>query len=185
MRIAFRIRVNNGDITMYISLEDAIKLSNEVANTAWNDLRRQTLRYGVLTERPTIIWKKKGFGAAGCYTYNRATGSSHIEMNINYLFSPDAKKFIVSTTKHELAHAATHQLFKTINHDSAFKLMCMFMGDDGERCHDYRTPENSTKKNFTCPCGTTFSLTPYRINKAKSGVYFCSKCKTNLKEFVK
>lgn len=170
---------------MYISLENATRIANETADKAWADLKPKTIRFGILGLRPTIIWKKKGFGAAGCFTYNKTTGECHIEMNINYLYSPDAMKFIVATTKHELAHAATYKLFKTCNHDKAFKYMAICMGDDGERCHDYRTPENSTKKNFACPCGTTFSLTPYRINKAKTGVYFCSKCKTNLKEFVK
>jgi predicted SprT family Zn-dependent metalloprotease len=61
----------------------------------------------------------------------------------------------------------------------------MLMGDDGERCHNYRAPENSTKKKFTCNCGIEFNLTPHSVKKAKTGVYYCKHCKTNLKEFVK
>ena len=141
--------------------------------------------FGFLLNHNITIWKKKGFGAAGCFTYNKTTGECHIEMNINYLYSPDAMKFIVATTKHELAHAATYKLFKTCNHDKAFKYMAICMGDDGERCHDYRTPENSNRTSITCKCGVTFSLTPHKIKKAKAGYYFCNNCKINLKEIIK
>ncbi len=170
---------------MYVSLENATRIANEIADKAWADLKPQTIRFGVLGARPVIIWKKKGFGAAGCFTYDTITGKSHIEMNINYLFSPDAEKFIKNTTIHELAHAATYKLFKTCKHDKAFKYMAICMGDDGNRCHDYRTPENSNKKTVTCNCGVTFCLTPHKIKKAKEGYYFCSKCKTNLSEIIK
>ena len=175
-------------ITEYVKLETAIELGNEVlhegikkfiahlGNNNYYRMIASSLGKSAIPNIPDVVWKKKGYGLAG-------TAYPHlnkIEMNSNYLYSPDAMKFIRSTMLHELAHIL-NAYYGGRNHDKQWKDICHIIGDDGGRCHDYKKPENAPEKNrkkVKCKsCGRIYELTAYRYNRIER--YRC-KCHGDL-----
>lgn len=184
----------------FITTEVATEIANTTFNKAMNEWRNfvasqrngNVARYNSLT--PSIItWKKMGFRAAG-KTLIYTTGRIEIVMNINYLYSKDAKKFISNTLRHELAHALSWKYNQTCGHDKTWKNIARVIGDDAERCHDYAAPMNKPVKNtvrkvrerkkFVCPkCGTVHNLTPLMQKRCAAGGYAC-KCGMPTYKFV-
>jgi predicted RNA-binding Zn-ribbon protein involved in translation (DUF1610 family) len=91
-----------------------------------------------------------------------------------------------------LAHIITYAYNKTMKHDKLFKTVAKIIGDDGNRCHNYATPENKPasvrktyeRKPFTCPnCGTVHYLTPLMQKRCAAGGYAC-KCGLPTYKFV-
>ena len=159
----------------YVTLERAVELGNSVLNEGmakWerfaNDPAWQycALRAGNVGKPsiPRVVWKKKGYGLAGTAFTSRGL----IEMNSNYLHSPDALKFIRNTMLHELAHIL-NGFYGGYNHDSQWKEICHLIGDDGGRCHDYRRPENAPEKKRKTlkrvDCGKEYEVTQYRYDR--------------------
>ena len=105
-------------------------------------------------------------------------------MNLNYLTSPDAMRFIKNTMVHELAHIINYY-YGGRNHDKQWKYIARLLGDDGERCHDYATPENKpVKKTYQLKCtkcGKIYDVTAYRYNRYNSYRCRCGK-DSNLKQ---
>jgi len=166
--------------TAYVSLEEAKRLSFQYVKEAYDyfveHIEETPFRYEKhrIKLMPFIIWKKKGFKLAGT-----AHGGSlnTIEMNINFLYSPDAMRFIKNTSVHELAHLI-NGWFHGRNHDKQWKYIAKFIGDDGERCHDYKLPEiasNNHKYTAYCAC-REWKFTKYRYDKCADGGYRCRKC---------
>ena len=171
----------------YISLEEAQKISLK-------DLKEMLKFYNEYwhpvvgaVELPILIWRKMGFNTAGRATYSSKENNkkSLIEMNINFLQSKDAKKFIHNTLAHELAHIIAFRDFNSRGHDRYWREVAYRLGDDGERLHDYSTPENKPKKEYyqlTCKCGLTHEFTARRFKNV--GRYFCSKCHQNMEDVL-
>jgi predicted SprT family Zn-dependent metalloprotease len=171
-------------IMMYVTLENAEKMSNEIMENAFdnfkmkyeNDLYFKTRMKRPLI-KPSVIWKKKGYGIAG----SANSKYNIIEMNINYLSSIDALKFIHNTMLHELAHIL-NGVYGGRNHDKQWKYIAQLLGDDGNRCHDYATPENKPQKEYKqlkCTgCGKVHTVTTYRYNRYYN--YICRTCKSKL-----
>lgn len=171
----------------YVSLEKAIELGNKVLAEGLNKWEQfeNSLAWKYIAERaghfekitcPTVVWKKKGFGVAGTAYCNK----NLIEMNSNYLHSPDALEFIRNTMLHELAHIL-NGYYGGRNHDRQWKEICHILGEDGERCHNYRKPENAPQKDrkiIKCvECGKEYQVTNYRYNRYSN--YRC-RCKGKL-----
>lgn len=172
--------------TLYVSVEEAIKMSNEILDNAFNYFMENHYEKNCFLHpkhqmfsmrglcKPTVIWKKKGFGVAG----TACSWNNTIEMNLNYLTSPDALKFIKYTMLHELAHII-NAFYGGRNHDKQWKYIARLIGDDGERCHDYRTPENKPiKKTYKLKCekcGKVYEVTAYRYNRYQSYRCRCDK----------
>jgi predicted SprT family Zn-dependent metalloprotease len=173
--------------TMYVSVEVAEKMGQEVLDKAFNEFmehhyekncflkpKRNMFSMVTVLRKPTIVWKKKGFGVAGT-AHSR---ENKIEMNLNYLTSPDAMRFIKNTMVHELAHII-NSYYGGRNHDKQWKYIARLLGDDGERCHDYRTPENKPiKKTYQLKCekcGKVYDVTAYRYNRYQSYRCRCDK----------
>lgn len=165
-----------------MNIIDAAEKSQMYATEAWKKIRAYFENTDIskmpqLSKMPEIRWKKFGFHVAGrCYYKD-----DYIEMNINYLNSPDAEKFVKNTTIHELAHSVAYRIFQSPGHDYYWKHIAMIMGDDGNRCHDYAQPTNCKRKQYNCTCGATIDLSPLQVKRAKLGKYVCSTCKKNLK----
>lgn len=88
---------------------------------------------GTKFKKPEIRWRAMGAQIAG-----RAYFEYHvIEMNTNYLSSADWETFLHDTLVHELGHIIAWDLFKDGGHGTAWKAVTRFMGDDGDRCHNY------------------------------------------------
>lgn len=169
-------------------LNNAIVKANNIAAKAWEAAKIQfanTDKASRLGNIPKIYWKKIGFNTAGKYEWNIVDNSDSITMNINFLSSADAEEFIESTTKHEIAHAIAHRVYHENGHGRAWKLACIIVGDDGNRCHNYAAPANSNKRCIKCcKCGQTYEFSPIRIKRAKEGAYRCGNCHENLKTFI-
>ena len=171
----------------YITLEKAIELGNAVLNEgmakwerfandpAWQYCAKRAGHIGK-PSTPAVVWKKKGYGLAG----TAYCSLNKIEMNSNYLHSPDALKFIRNTMLHELAHIL-NGYYGGRNHDYQWREICHIIGDDGERCHDYRRPENAPAKDrkiIKCvKCGKEYQVTNYRYQRYSK--YRC-RCKGEL-----
>lgn len=163
-------------MAVYVELEKAIEIGNEVLNEGIKKfieqldnnpifaMRAKMFGKSVMPPTPTVVWKKKGYGLAG----TAYSSLNLIEMNSNYLHSPDAMKFIRNTMLHELAHIL-NGYYGGYNHDSQWKFICHLIGDDGGRCHDYRRPENAPAKvryNIKCKeCGMIYEVTAYKYNR--------------------
>lgn len=138
-----------------------------------------------------IIWKKTGFLIAGkTIKFNEQHDIKYIiELNTNYLYSEDANDFIKFTLIHELAHIISDCYDGSFGHNKTFKTFDKILGGRGTRLANYKTPTNIVKRNrieFVCPtCGNKFSLTPYMVNKCKTGNYQCKGCKTNMLDVMK
>lgn len=134
-----------------------------------------------LGKAPVISWKKFGFNVCG-----RTYSTGEIEMNINFLYSKDAREFIESTAKHELAHLITLRLFNEFGHNERWRLYAKLIGDDGERLATYADPDNKpVRKNqvtIECPkCHTKIKMTTRTYENIKRyDNYVCSKCKASL-----
>lgn len=159
----------------YVSLEEAKELSLKYVREAYlyfvNNIDKTPFanQRHCIKEMPLILWKKKGFKLAGTAYYYCNT----IEMNINFLYSPDAMRFIKYTAIHELAHIINYW-FGGRNHDKQWKYIAVFIGDDGKRCHDYKLPENENRK-YTAYCACReWKLTKYRYDKCNK--YRCRSC---------
>jgi predicted SprT family Zn-dependent metalloprotease len=174
-------------MAVYVELDKAIEIGNEVLNEGIKKFIEQLDNNPIFTMRakmfgkslipptPTVEWKKKGFGRAG----TAFPSLNKIEMNLNYLQSPDAMKFIRNTMLHELAHIL-NGYYGGSNHDNQWKFICYLIGDDGNRCHDYRIPENSNFKKIRCKsCGKVYDVTTYRYNRYSK--YRC-KCHGELEQ---
>lgn len=122
-------------------IDNAIKVFKEnVKNSKLNDLLFDYFK------KPEIVWKKRGFRIAGSYM----PCSNLINMNINYLYSKDAERFIKSTVVHELAHAINRVYFGRC-HDTQWKYICKLMNYPANIYHNYSLPENKPvykKTNF-------------------------------------
>jgi predicted SprT family Zn-dependent metalloprotease len=183
----------------YVSLEAAQVKSKKVFDDAmsrWNKFANDNITLhqrkamNVMLNNVVISWRKVGFNAAGRASVIRNIGE--LTMNINYLYSKDANEFIDKTLRHELAHIITYAYNKTMKHDKLFKTVAKIIGDDGNRCHDYATPENKParvrktyeRKPFTCPkCGRVHNLTPLMQKRCAAGGYIC-KCGLQTNKFV-
>ena len=196
--------------TPYVAESTAKRMCNKVfaeAMTSWETAVRNSqfskakqdeiLAKTKLTA-DCITWRKMGFRAAGATIGNtqRKDGKVverkvNIEMNINYLYSKDAKTFVNKTTRHELAHALAFLYDGSLDHKNTWKFVAKILGDDAERCHDYAEPENKPERTVTkrasrikhvCPCcGTVVMLTPLMAERIKAGNHRCSKCNCNAK----
>lgn len=122
-------------------IDNAIKVFKEnVKNSELNDLLFDYFK------KPEIVWKKRGFRIAGSYI----PYSNLISMNINYLYSKDAERFIKNTIVHELAHAINRVYFGS-KHDKQWKYICKLMDYPANIYHNYSLPENKPvpkKTNF-------------------------------------
>lgn len=170
---------------MYVTLDKAItmgqstldKAFNDFMNKYYNDPYFKSRGKSFELEKPYVVWKKKGFGVAG----TAFPSMGKIEMNINYLYSVDAINFIHNTMIHELAHII-NGYYGGRNHDHQWKYIARLLGDDAERCHNYKAPDNKPLKNrksIKCTgCGYVYEVTDYRYRNYKK--YICRKCKSHL-----
>lgn len=187
--------------TQYVSLEDAQVRSQQVFHEVIKKINSMCYTEHVINEQfrtrvidilnnTSITWRKMGFTSAG-KTIKRGGmfPEYHIEMNINYLYSKDAERFVKYTMIHELVHVIADVYNGSWGHNSTFYRFDVMFGGRGTRCCDYLTPDNKPKDNkisFLCThCGAKITLTPYMIQKCKTGKYVCSTCKTNIKEILK
>ena len=140
------------------------KFMEHLKTNAYFSVIASSLGRSVVPNIPEVVWKKKGYRLAGtaCPQLNK------IEMNTNYLHSPDAMEFIRSTMLHELAHIL-NAYYGGRNHDKQWKNICYIIGDDGGRCHNYRKPENAPEKKqniLKCiHCGHEYSVSTYKYNR--------------------
>lgn len=126
------VDLKTADVLVNQYMDDAIKVFREnVKNSKLSSLLFEYF------EKPEIVWKKRGFRVAGSYT----PCLNLIKMNINYLYSKDAEKFLKETTLHELAHAINRVYFGS-GHDKRWKYICKLMNRSPNIYHNYRTPEN-------------------------------------------
>jgi predicted SprT family Zn-dependent metalloprotease len=184
----------------YIDIKTANELAAEVFESAMNNWRNYCVR-NALTKTlnatkdygytMTVDWKKIGFRCAGrtCREKSFGTERLYIEMNINYLYSVDAIKFIKHTLIHELAHLLAYKFNGSWGHDKTWKAIASILGDDGKRCHNYATPENRPERKTVkrirvkCPnCRAIYNLTPYMYKQCQSGDRVC-RCGKNAKYF--
>ena len=172
-------------MAVYVELDRAMELGNAVLyegvkrfikhleTSHYFKAMASSLGKSAIPNIPEVVWRKKGYGLAG----TAKCRENIIEMNSNYLQSPDAEKFIKNTMLHELAHILNHY-YGGRNHDQQWKSICYILGDDGERCHDYRRPENApVKKRYEVKCescGQVLKLTAYKFNRLSK--YCCGKC---------
>ena len=89
-------------MAVYVELDRAIELGNAFLNEgikrfvkhleASNYFKAMASSLGksAIPNIPEVVWKKKGYGLAG----TAKCRENIIEMNSNYLQSPDAEKFI-------------------------------------------------------------------------------------------
>ena len=185
-------------IKQYVSLVEAKRRSTIVFDKTIDKFekycseRNKNLFFDIVStafHKTIIQWKELGFHVAGeviefddCYVIN---------MNINYLYSKDAKKFVKLTLIHEMAHIVAKCNCGTFRHNKIFKQFDKILGGRGTTHHNYDTPTNKPERKnnrieVVCPiCGTKYSLTKYMINSCKNGERICRKCKTNMMNFVK
>jgi predicted SprT family Zn-dependent metalloprotease len=189
----------------YISLDEAKALANRSATESWEEMKRILVENGMekvanrLGNMPRIEWRSmRSNRVAGYYyfphiphpgkVYSSAPNwDDRIEMNIKYLKSKDAIEFIWDTTKHEIGHCINYRINKRRNHDASFKAIVNAIGGNPSTCHKYENSEileKSKTEKIHCKCGACFSLTPYRLKKAKAGAYRCKKCGTNLSDLI-
>lgn len=179
-----------------MNLLEAIKMSEHEANICWDKIKKhlasvnQIKSIDTLGNVPPIVWGKFGFRTAGRYSWNSETKKDKVEMNINYLNIEDPVKFIINTTRHELAHCINFRIGSKKNHDSYWKHFAMILGDDGGIYHDYGRPSNAPERKrtihtFYCKCGNEFNLTDRKLAMAKNGKYCCADCGLNLAKLFK
>jgi predicted SprT family Zn-dependent metalloprotease len=194
--------------TPYVAESTAKRMCNKVfaeAMTSWETAVRNSqfskaIQDEILAKTKLtadcITWRKMGFRAAGATIGNiqkkagKVVGRKvNIEMNINYLYSKDAKAFVNNTTRHELAHALAFLYDGSLDHKKTWKFVAKILGDDAERCHDYAAPENKPEKKVAtdnkikhiCPCcNRVMMLTPLMAKRIKEGNHTC-KCGCNAK----
>lgn len=185
-----------------ISIEYAKSISNQSIKESWelmlNILKENGLGkfVGILKEPPKVYWNKLDEpNVAGYYHYPRGKHpqgqlivpfhwSDYIEMNIDFLTSPDAEEFIWETSKHELGHCINWRLNKRKHHDQAFRAIMRAIGGDPSTFHNYGTNDVQKKKGtvqFQCGCGEKILLSPLQLKRALKGVYLCKRCEANLK----
>lgn len=185
----------------YIDIKTANEIAAEVFETAMNDWRNYCMKNALVKAwnstkdygyYMTVDWKKIGFRCAGRTCREKTSGIErlYIEMNVNYLYSVDAIKFIKNTLIHELAHLFAYKFNGSWGHDKTWKIIASILGDDANRCHNYATPENKPERKkitriaVVCPnCGRTHNLTPYMYKQCKSGTRIC-RCGKNAKYFI-
>ena len=189
----------------YIDIKTANEIAAEVFETAMNDWRNYCVKNALVKAwnatkdygyYMTVDWKKIGFRCAGRTCREKTCGIErlYIEMNVNYLYSVDAIKFIKNTLIHELAHLLAYKFNGSWGHDKTWKIIASILGDDANRCHNYATPENKPVRNtlrkrerkvFICPnCGIAHHLTPLMQKRCAAGGYQC-KCGLPTTAFVK
>ena len=193
----------------YITLEEAQALANRSCQESWDEMIRILTEHGLekvvarIGKAPKIEWRRmKSSRIAGYYHFPHIPHpgkeysawsprwDDRIEMNIKYLDSKDAIEFIWDTTKHELGHCLNYRINKRRNHDAAFRAIVRAIGGDPSTYHNYedsevgKPPKRQPRTEVKCKCGAVFYLTPTRMRRAKTGVYFCRKCKENLKNLV-
>lgn len=131
----------------YIDLKTAETIVQQNMDNAI-EVFRENVKYSQLNswlfdyfKKPQIVWKKRGYRLAASYfpVYNI------IKMNINFLYSKDAEKFVKETTLHELAHAI-NTLYFGRQHDAQWKYICELMNTPSNIYHTYDTPENKPVK---------------------------------------
>ena len=166
----------------YIGVTVAKKTANTLAKAAWERFVEKCTPYQKkkLGTFPKIVWEKRGFRIAG----EANLTDNVISMNINYLYSSDANRFVTETIIHELAHIVAYRVYNSGGHDAKWRNTCLWLGGNGVRCHEYKTPINkpgyTTMKVFKCTCGVQFEFTEKQAKKYLGGEYRCHKCHRNL-----
>lgn len=184
-------------IKQYVSLEEAKKQSNIVFNQTIDIFKQYCNENNcnsffdevhTALKHTDIWWDNLGFRFAG-KVIKFADNNYVIKMNINYLYSKDAAKFVKLTLIHEMAHIVAYYKCKNFHHNKIFKTFDKILGDIGKSRHNYKDPTNKPKTNrieVICPiCKTKYKLTKYMYEQCKSGTRICRKCKTNMMNFVK
>lgn len=170
----------------YVGITTAKKTANTVAKAAWKKFAEKCTPYQAkkLGKFPSIVWEKRGFRIAG----EANLTDSVISMNINYLYSKDAKRFVTETILHELAHIVAHRMYNSTGHDVKWKNTCVWLGGNGIRCHEYSTPKNkpgcAVMHHFKCNCGATMEFSDKEVKKYVNGLYRCRKCRTTLDQLI-
>jgi predicted SprT family Zn-dependent metalloprotease len=158
----------------YVSLEMAQQIVKKQYEEAYIKLSLKIKGFIM----PVVVWRDMGRRRAGTACY----GNNTIELNTNYLKSKDWEKFLYETPLHELAHHISYQLYDETGHKAVWKDVCYKLGLDGNRCHNFSTPEGvhfrkQERIAVSCACeeGHTVSKTIY--NRMKKGYrYRCCKC---------
>ena len=185
-----------------MTVEDATALANRSIQESWDIMinllkERHLERFAErLQQPPTVVWKPfRSMNVAAWYrTFNLKHPKKNfskqwkwddvIEMNSDYLTSPDAERFVWETSKHELGHCINFRLNNRTGHDKSFKAIVEAIGGNSATCHNYDLTDKQRKKmhKFTCKCGKSWWVTNYWVKKFKSGNYLCKECEANLNE---
>ena len=158
---------------MYCSLEFA-------KSYAQNLIKNKRNNYPKYIPVPKIIWKPMGRNFAGRAVYSR----HEILLNTNYLTSENWKEFLDHTPVHELAHLITYYCYGEHGHGRAWKKVCVELGIEPIRCHNYKSPKivtGSTIKTMYaahCKC-KHWELSSTRYNRVvhEGYIYTCPSCK--------
>lgn len=84
-----------------------------------------------------------------------------------------------NTIIHECAHLIANYRYKTnVGHGRAWQVICVQMGGNAERCHNYESPSNDNKlfHEYKCKC-TTHKVTPRKHANIGVGSHRCRRCK--------
>lgn len=168
----------------YITLEVAKERSFMIAKSAYDKFIQEVPawlknRKNGIPDFPSIVWKKKGYKLAGTTRYEY--GGVVIEMNINFLHSESAEEFIKYTMLHELAHAINYY-YNGYHHDNQWKMIARLLGDDGNRCHNYKLPDNKpARKVYYLKCNDCLKV--HEVTARKYNRYYryvCGYCRGKL-----
>lgn len=116
------------------------ELYNQSMNLWFNEKPSKTIDVSDIT-LDIVSWDYLDIDKAGTTILNKKTNKLKIIMNIYYLYSPDAIDFVISTFRHELAHAIAYRIEHKLGHTDTWKAMSIIFGNTMDVYHDYAEPE--------------------------------------------
>jgi SprT protein len=148
-----------------------------VENRITNLLEVAKSKFGIIMDKPTIVYNLKGTKAG--------TASIQNVIRLNpVLLEQNVDEFIQRTVAHELAHILSYKLYGTLAHDKYWKRVMVSFGVEPSRCHSYDVSNVQRAKHiktfiYKCKCKEHI-ITSIRHNKiVKNGTkYSCCHCHT-------
>lgn len=149
--------------------------------------------YGVMVEKPTIVYDIKGTkaGQARSETIN---GKKHytIRVNNDLLYGEHLEEMLRQTIPHEVAHIFVYQVWPGVSgHGGEWRSVMRQLGLDPKRTHRYKVQKARNREKmsrqfiFTCDC-QEHKLTKIRYHRImnEGKTYICKRCGATL-EFAR
>lgn len=118
-----------------------------------------------------------------------AAGQMHLRANLlryNLVMAERQLEVFLSTTvPHEIAHAVCQTLHgrRARPHGPEWRRICVALGGDGRRCHNFvSVPARRVRRfRYICAC-RSWDLSVIRVNRIRRGArYHCRRCGESLK----